>query len=167
MSDDATLADVAAALLAAAVAAVADPPARQFVSTGRPAEDCPLVAAWFDRLRPSSGRTTTDLGNQRCRVAIVADLGLVVIRRATAWEGEDAPSVATLTSESIQVATDAYDLWRTLVPAVQDGSLWPGIMRGASVTFGEMQPVGPQGERAGVLWRLSLQLAPAAVVAGP
>lgn len=162
MPPDTTLADAPAALLAAVVAAIEAPPERQYVSTGEPAWDCAQVVAWWERVRPTGGGTTTDLGNQRYRVVPVLDLAVAVLRDATAFDpGGAAPDDAVLLAESAKLAQDAWDTWRDVVPAVQAGTLWPGIARGASVTFGVLSPLAPSGELAGWAWRLAVQLAPA------
>jgi hypothetical protein len=141
-------ATIAQDLLDACVAALADPPARQFVSHGPPAWDACIT----DQLTVHLGGTgfTQDRGG-RAGMSRGQWTWVVQIVRCAPGLGEQAatPTAAALDANAKLLLGDIEEIQAAVR---SDPAIFGGC---AAVTFGAISPLGPSGYRAGYQWSIT------------
>lgn len=143
--------DFLADLLAAAVDAITDPPARQYIAHGQTfAHDCDLLAS---RLAGFEFQRTDSRG---CVLIPVAVLEVTLMR---CWpkagdNGQAIPTADAITAAATALALDGESLMNGIADRVEDGSLFADRCC-ADVEFTPgLQAVDPSGGLAG--WTLTL-----------
>lgn len=139
-------------LLAVSVAALDDPPDRQFVAHGDFAHDCPLVAV---RIIDFVHEPQTNDGG--CAVIPVVTFDVTVLRcYAASTEQQPVPTAESITDDALVLARDANDLSAEILDQSAAGTLFDGVTCGDVNLSGGLEAVGPEGGIAG--WRLTLSV---------
>lgn len=154
------VADLAAEVLAAIVAAYADEaidlPARQYVADGPPAYDCEQVVVALVRLYPGLPFLENPSAPVlQATLLRTVTLAVHVVRCIpTVSDRGKAPSAAVLGASGVRVLTDAYMVPTSLVRA------WhAGTFRGRCESFGirEAVPAEPSGGFGGTIVTMDAQ----------
>lgn len=146
---------VADGLLTAVVTGLADlAPPRQYVTTGAIADDCgQAVVSWLG-LVPLGGSVQAAQTGHPVRLRPQAVWRIRVVRCVEARpSARAAPTVAALESDATTILTMAARLWAAVVSNRE--TLFPGC---EAVTFGNLTPVGPEGNMVGVDWEVRATL---------
>lgn len=136
-------------LLDAAVAALTDPPDRQFVAHGAHAHDCEMVASRLVALRTDTVEGARGMAGGP--VIPVVTLRVLLLRCYPAVDSDGLPDAAELTTASQTLADDAVDLSGGLLARWEAGTLFPTAgIHADRVEIGLLEPVGPSGGYAGL-----------------
>lgn len=124
----------AAQLLDVTVAALDDPPVRQFVHVTEPVEQCPHVAVWVRELAQATlgtarggqqpGMPTTRTGQVTARLVVQVMRDCFPVFDPDAEE----PDPSTIDAAARLVLIDRQDVWTALRAAAADGSMFAGIL---------------------------------------
>lgn len=136
-------------------------PSRQYVSHGRPAVDfCDtgILVVYGDAPSIQLSRPRQDIAEQAGQFLLmaVAEMFVEVWRCVPNLDATGTPpTAAALTTSATQLAVDAHALWTGLVRAQTGGTLFPAGMPNVRAEFGDLMPIGPQGNMAG--WRMKIR----------
>lgn len=136
-------------LLTASVAALTDPPDRQFVAHGDHAHDCEMVATRLLTIRTESIEGAR--GMRGGPVIPIVSLRVLVLRCYPTVDGDGTPAADALTAASLTLADDAVDLSGGLLDRWEAGTLFPTAgIHADRVEVGLVEPVAPEGGLAGL-----------------
>lgn len=144
MADPTILYDLAVDILAVAVDALTDPPARQYVSPGEPPFDCELVAVHWARTIASGQPIPLPSVRQQQKTGVVpvADFVVTVVRCTPTPRAGATPSAAVLQASAEQLGLDAEAIRHALVAMVKAGTVG-GSCR--AVAFRDVAAATPSG----------------------
>lgn len=121
-------------------------------------DGCDILATFLQAVRPSRTGTLPDTGPHVAAVRFVADIGVVIVRCGAPAPGAGTPPAlptpAELTAFAESMAADGQALLAGLTTA------WTTKAFGAcaTVTFGALTPITPQGGMAGFRIVLTITL---------
>lgn len=170
MTGPTSLYDLAAELLARAVAALATTPsgapARQLVSVGDPAYDCcPLVSVHVragDRAGYGPAQSAGDsMHRSRTTTVNLFSFTITTLRCVPVMQGGAggimAPTPADLSASAAEVYRDGWTLWNCLSRDLRAGTLWQGYPV-RELELGPIVPANTQGGCGGWLLLLTAAL---------
>lgn len=159
-SDDGFLKDQANQLLSVAVAPFTGASAfgRTAVYIGTPPMDCEMLAVNVSALRITSRPTTTSVSPVRIPSVTTMDFSIMFLRCVTALtDGGNIPNASTIQAESDGLNEDAWKLWRAIVTAGREGTLFPDL-NCTHLRIGNMTPITPQGGYGGYTMGIEVPL---------
>lgn len=110
---------------------------------------CNQLTVSLNRMFTTSPFTQAQSRPRISSVAVVAEFVVSIVRPITNLDDRgNPPSAAVVTTDAKRLATDAHVLYRSLLRASIDGTLFP-TLTAERYTFRECKPVGPQGDAGG------------------